>query len=219
MNLHALAGASPSSWCVCQFRHLGRWFGAGSNLPATGVPRPGWAGRAATARWRGRLYAHALSLPARGFGSSSAGRANTSSKGSASYLALSHIYYDGPSRSILDTARPVLVAWGAAVRGENGCRRARPKEKRRGWRRAVHGRAILGRGSGPAGKRRDYGAAVFAVWKAVATARGPRGCNTSGSGSRGWRTISADSRRRSGEAGRSTRYSCSSVARARTHCW
>ena len=21
-NLHALAGASPSSWCVCQFRHF-----------------------------------------------------------------------------------------------------------------------------------------------------------------------------------------------------
>ena len=21
LNLHALAGASPSSWCVCQFRH------------------------------------------------------------------------------------------------------------------------------------------------------------------------------------------------------
>ena len=24
-NLHALAGASPSSWCVCQFRHFRKW--------------------------------------------------------------------------------------------------------------------------------------------------------------------------------------------------
>jgi hypothetical protein len=38
LNLHDLAIASPSSWCVCQFRHFRKWCDQGSGIISAPAP-------------------------------------------------------------------------------------------------------------------------------------------------------------------------------------